>query len=113
MPNAPQWLLTNVMPFDILTCDHQLAIELKDSAPSGVAATMGLYMTRAEEPSWIVVSLEFVRTFALDLNLFAVWLCTKCQNHDCRIEHQGETIPAEEIVIRRIASEDLEIGKKD
>jgi len=97
------------MPFDILTRDHQLAIELRDTAPSGVSVTVGLYMTRAYEPSWIVVSLEFARALAvaLDLNLFAAWLYTKCKDHDCRIEHEGETIPPEEVVIRRIASEDL------
>ena len=101
------------MRFDILTCDHQLAIELRDSAPSGVSATMGLYMTSADEPSWIVVSVEFVRAFALDLNLFVVWLCKKCNGRDCRIEHEGQSIPAEEVVIRQIASKDLETGKKD
>ena len=75
---------------------------------------MGVHiMTRAYEPSWVVVSLEFVRAFALDHNLFATWLCTKCQNHDCRIEHKGQSIPAEEVVIRQIASKDLETGKKD
>lgn len=102
------------MPFDILTCDHQLAIELRDSAPCGVSATMGVHvMTRAYEPSWVVVSLEFVRAFALDLNLFATWLCTKCKDRDCRIKHEGEPIPPEEVVIKRIASEDLEIAKND
>jgi len=105
-----------VMPFDILTRDPQLAKELRDSAPSGVLATLNFYLPRdREEPSWIVVTLQLVRdaAFAIDLNLFASWLCSKCKGNDCRIEHKGETIPPEEVVVRRLASEDLEVGESD
>ena len=50
--------------------------------------------------------------FAVDNNLFAAWLFTKCKEQDCRIDQKGETIPLEEAVIRRMATEDLELGKK-
>jgi len=102
-------------PFDIFTRNPQLAKELRDSAPSGVWARLGFYLNRdRDEPSWIVVTLQLVRetAFAIDTNLFAAWLCAKCQNQDCRIDHKGETIPPQEIVIRRLASKDLEIDKE-
>ena len=97
------------MPFEIFTRDPKLAKLISDSAPSGVSTSVGSY----DDPGWIVITLEFVRdtAFAVDINLFAAWLFTKCKDQDCRIDHKGATIPLEEAVIRRMASEDLELGK--
>ena len=106
----------DAMPFAILTRNPQLAKEIRDTAPSGVLSTLGFYLNRDDdEPGWIVVTLRLVRdaAFAIDTNLFAAWLCAKCKGHDCRIEHKGEMIPPEVVVIRRIASEDLKIDKND
>ena len=100
------------MPFEVFTHNRLLAKELRDSAPSGVSTSVG---RTHDDPGWIVITLEFVRdtAFAVDIHLFAAWLCTKCKDQDCRIKHEGKTVPPEEVVIRRIASEDLETGETD
>jgi hypothetical protein len=89
---------------------------MAEPTPNGVTLTIGNVCNNVDIPSFFIVTLEFIKTQAweLDRDLFVAWLLTqtvKPKNNSIR--HREKNIPAKEDVIRRLIQEEFDLTDND